>query len=549
MVGCAVKQPVLVYESPSLGDGGRLLRDLYRSFWLPPGSDDEIVRIGLQPEVAKVTFRTRHAMRIRAMSEHASWEVASPPDVVWEVRPLAVTRPAHVRYYATLESRLKSTTDRLPKELPRLWKRRGFPSSRWIGPPSMDTEIKPHLFERWFLSITAPTSEVIAKNACAKVRRAWKISCKVIARAELPQVGRGLLQAVNGNFSKEFDGLLELISPRGPIEILDLIPEEIRDESSNELFGPRLFVVPLTKKALSLVQSTSFGNYLEGVVPAETFPNGPEHALKAQAIIARTYALRNAHTEFSFRPFLLCASTQCQVYRGVEFKQPATSRAVQQTANLVLRDQQGELAETFYHSICGGHTEARSTIWGGKNRHYQKGVSDQLPNAPFVSPQNTAQVSRYLTSPPTSYCGISRLTNPERWRWEKSLDRSDLKRILSKTGLRGPLQSLRVTKRGISGRALALEVRAENRQKIIRGEYRIRLLLGGLLSSLFTLQPEFEGGELVHLLIRGGGYGHGVGLCQMGAIGRAEMGQSFSEILEAYYPGTVISPITQLKVH
>lgn len=548
LVGCAAKQPVLVFESPSLGDGGRLLRDLYRSFWLPPGSDEEIVRVGLVTEAKQVRFRARHAMRIRAMSENASWEVASPSGVEWEVTPLSITRPVHLRYYASVDHRLRKSGTILDREAAARWRLRGFPAARWVGPPSMDTEIKPHLLERWFLSLTPPTTEALARQACAQARRHQSF-CKVMARAELPQVGRGKLRAVQGNFSKEFDGLLELISPRGPVEILDLVPEEIRDEISHERFGPQLYIVPVSKQEITLVQSTSFGNYLEGVVPAETFPGAPEEALKAQAVIARTYALGDAHPEFSQRPYLLCATTKCQVYRGIDFKQSTTSEAVRLTQGLILLDQHGEFVETFYHSICGGHTEPRTFAWGGTNKPYQQGVSDQLPDLPFLPLRQTSDVETYLQAPPTSYCGVARMTKADRWRWERKLERKDLERMRAQLKLSGPIEEVSVLRRGISGRASVLSVRAGGQTRRVEGEYRIRLFLGGLLSSLFTLVPENAGAELTSLTVLGGGYGHGVGLCQMGAIGRAEQGQSFAEILGVYYPGTSISPITQLGVH
>jgi len=481
------------------------------------------------------------------MAEHGSWEVSSPAGVTWLVEPRGIARPPLRAYYATVKTGIFPAAPR--DDAVATWVARGFADARWVGPPAMDVSPETHLSERWILSLTPPANEAQAKAACEKARSLHKTSCKVTVRFDLPLVGRGILRAERGNFTKEFDGVLELLSPRGPIEVLDLVPEQIKKEVSREKFGPKLFVVPLSADQVSLVQSTSFANYLEGVVPAEIFPNAPGEALKAQAVVARTYAIRGAPDRYSTRPYLLCATTDCQVYRGVEFKRETTSAAVAETKDLVLRDNRGELAETFYHSICGGHTEPRTVSLGGPRRDYLLGVSDQLPGEADGLLSTDDEVRAYLEAPARSYCGTSRLTNPQRWRWSVTLGETQIASLLESLKLSPPFQGIRVVKRGISGRAMEIEVQAAGRFRRVEGEYKIRLLLGGLLSSLFVFEPEPSSGKITSLTIRGGGYGHAVGMCQVGAIGRAEAGQTFEEILRAYFPGTELSHLLPGKVH
>jgi SpoIID/LytB domain protein len=369
----------------------------------------------------------------------------------------------------------------------------------------------------------------------------------VIPRIELPPAARGILSAEGSNFSKEFEGLLELVSPRGPIEVEEFLPEERTGVRTAERFGPRLFVVPFPDATVALLQSTSFRDYLEGVVPSEIFPGADDEALRAQAIVARTYAARYDGLSEAARPYLICASTDCQVYRGVSLKKSPTSRAVRDTADLVLRTADGGLAQTYYHSICGGHTEPNSAVFGTRPQSYLAGSDDTEAGA--VRPLITDEaVAAYLDAPATAYCGLASLTKKDRWRWTVDLDASKLDDVARSLGLVPPLTALRVSKRGVSGRVLELLLETPKKRRKVTGELVIRRLLGGLLSSLFLLEPGAEDGRIRSLRIRGAGYGHGVGLCQMGAIGRAERGLDFRAILEAYYPGTSLVPLKEAVV-
>jgi SpoIID/LytB domain protein len=545
---CARERPALVIPPVPIGDGGRIIRDLYRSPWTPPSDDDGLLRIGLIPSGKQIRFRALAPMRIRAYSESDSWEVASPSGVLWKADRGAIVRPPVVSHFATMEDVLLSAAESPPSTDLRLWKTRGYPDARWVGPHPTDDRKERGSSKRWFLSLSSALDRAEASRVCARARLRFGGSCRVIARMELPPIGEGTLSAENSTFSKSFRGFLELLSPSAPVEILDFLPEERTGDLSVERYGPRLFILPNPSGELSLVQSTSLANYLEGVVPSEIFPEAPAAALAAQAIVARTYALRYFRASDADKPFQICASTDCQVYRGVTYKREGPSRSVRETASLVLRESSGELAETFYHSICGGHTEPRKAIWGNANRGYLIGVSDQVGGEPFTPLDSDEAVATYLDAPATSYCGTSSFTRKDRWRWSVELDRMGLDALAGKLGLAPPLSDVIVRKRGISGRALRLEVRNTRESRFVENELRIRQLLGGLLSSMFIVEKQKEGETLQSIRIRGAGYGHGVGLCQVGAIGRAERGETFGEILGAYYPGTVLAPLERAVI-
>ncbi|MFH1018537.1 MAG: SpoIID/LytB domain-containing protein [Pseudomonadota bacterium] len=549
LFSCVKERPTLVYQSAVLGDGGRIARNLYRSYWVPPASDSDLVSVAIVPSRPKVEFRALHRMRIRAWSENASWEVASPPEVVWRVTGLGVTRPAILSYYASVDQRLVPRTGQKPVGPLLKWRTRGFKAARWIGPPAMDTQAPYATLERWILSLTAPASERGAQAVCDEANALFKAACDVASRVDLPPLGRGRLEAENGTFSKEFEGLLEILSPHGPVAVQGAATEEVRGDTSNEQYGPRLFLVPNPAGELSLVQQTAFRDYLEGVVPAELFALAPAEALKAQAVVARTFAARfNGASRLtghplSETPFFICSTTACQVYRGVTLKRPSSSAAVADTKDLVLRDATGDLAETFYHSTCGGHTEPRTNVMGSRSRPYLFGVSDLLPDTAALPLSTDLEVQAFLAAPPASYCGAATVAHPERWRWESRLGVSDIERVLDSLSLKPPLLDVSPGKRGASGRILEISFTTPAGKKRVVGELKIRKLLGGLPSSLFVFEAERDGGRIAGLKIHGAGRGHGVGLCQLGAVGRAERGQSYAEILAAYYPGTSLAPL------
>jgi SpoIID/LytB domain protein len=157
----------------------------------------------------------------------------------------------------------------------------------------------------------------------------------------------------------------------------------------------------------------------------------------------------------------------------------------------------------------------------GKGDRYAGGVTSE-------------NVAAFITNPPPAYCGSSKLGAADRFRWTVTRTKDELEKLLAKYRL-GPIKSIEVLERGVSGRARSLRVTGAMRSEVIRGELRIRQTFGNLRSSLFVV--EMQAGVAV---FRGAGFGHGVGMCQTGAIGMAEVGKSYREILRHYYPGTVL---------
>jgi len=278
---------------------------------------------------------------------------------------------------------------------------------------------------------------------------------------------------------------------------------------------------------LVAVNQLPLEEYLRGVVPAEIGPRRPEEieAVKAQAVAARTYAVRNLGRRDSLG-FDVFGSVQDQVYGGLAAERPETDRAVRVTSGEVAVFE-GQPIRAYYHSTGGGHTARVTDVWNLPDAPYLRRVSDRAPDG-------------------ADYCAAS-----PRYRWEERWSPVELRSALE-TGLEeyfgvepaavGRPRSVTPLAWAPHGRITELEVRTDGGLWILtRNDIRFVLRTPDgrpLRSTRFDVVagPAETGG----LHLAGRGFGHGIGMCQWGAIGRSRAGQGYREILDAYYPGTRI---------
>lgn len=283
---------------------------------------------------------------------------------------------------------------------------------------------------------------------------------------------------------------------------------------------------------LVVVNRLGIEDYLRGVVPVEmgTRARGDSAALQAQAIASRSFAyVRGGGVLFDVR-----SSTLDQAYGGADAENDAANAAIDATRGLLLL-YQGRVVDAPYHSTCGGSTAEPSEVWraAGSSPPYLRRVSDRVGTG-----------GRY-------YCDIA-----PRFRWTRTLTVSRLDAALDRYlrtyaavpgGRPGRATAIGVRSRTPSGRVGVLDVETERGIFAVRGDdirYVLREPGGEILpSTYFSVEPEYRGGALSRVTLRGQGYGHGVGMCQWGAIGRARAGQSVGTILGTYYPGTTIGPL------
>jgi SpoIID/LytB domain protein len=280
---------------------------------------------------------------------------------------------------------------------------------------------------------------------------------------------------------------------------------------------------------------------LRGLVPAEMPALSHLEALKAQAVTARSNMLAQIGVRHLEDPYMLCAEVHCQAYRGEGAHHARTDEAIRATAGEAIfgrRDQR--LVDAVYHAMCGGHGENNEYVWGNTPDAELRGRPD-LPEpggsqwAGGLSEE--AKLRRFLAADVDAWCRRPAATRRDRWRWERRLGPADLEDVGASLGI-GRVRSMEIRSRGVSGRARSLRVSGADGTAEVAGELKIRRLLHNLPSAMFVFDR--DGDDWV---ARGGGWGHGAGMCQWGAVGRAEAGQDYRQILKAYYSGADVAKV------
>ena len=322
-----------------------------------------------------------------------------------------------------------------------------------------------------------------------------------------------------------------------------------KTERSARLYYGSLKVQPNSYGNYTLVNQVPLEIYLRGVVPYEIGGGAPSAAVEAQAIIARTYALRNLR-RFEVDGYELCADVHCQVYFGLQGATANTDRAIAATRGLVLT-YDNQLVDALYSSTTGGITAGFNDVWNGADRPYLKTVLDTTKNVWDLSRYSLADeqnVRRFLS--------LKQGFNEEqeqlfRWRYESKLP--DIAQQLQKylESKKHPLanlqsiQKMEVTERAESGRILKMNVHTDRGIVELHKE-EVRSAFKPPRSSFFYLEPlKNQNQALIGYAFVGAGFGHGVGLSQTGASQLARLGWSSQQILNFYYPGAKLERLNK----
>ena len=289
----------------------------------------------------------------------------------------------------------------------------------------------------------------------------------------------------------------------------------------------------------TLVEQVPVERYLEGVVPHEIGAGSPTAALQAQTVLARTWALANSH-RFRIDGYHLCSDTQCQVYSDPRQAGTAVRQAIADTSGQLLSWQRQPIS-AVYHASNGGVMAAGPEAWSMQPQPYLtvQADGDQVWIRRHDLPLTSREAVATLLADGEGAYGRYH----PRFRWTRSLRADQILQALGASGqdLEPPLK-LAVLERGASGRVLALQISgAGDRPPVVLRLDQIRRTLRTLPSTLFVLDP--MGPQ--RWLVRGGGFGHGAGLSQAGAIDLARRGWSAERILSHYYPGTLYGPLPQ----
>ncbi len=409
-------------------------------------------------------------------------------------------------------------------------------------------------------SITVYKSEPIIKVCLSENRRSVTLRLEGKYRLLYQDVEISTLANSSITFSYSTEGTPLALLPGQRMEFYS--PIEIAPDDSTEpslsagdpdgiSFGSQTYpggveVVPESSASFRVINAVPLETYLRGVVPYELVNNlTPDElqACMAQAIAARNYAFFRMSNVDSFangpraRGFDVYADTRDQVYSGISGYKPLADTAIALTKGMIV-EYNDEPARCFFYSTCGGRTEAVQNVWQGQ------------PPLPYL--RSVSDIDS-LTGEP--FC----IFNPNFY-WSADFSGSQVNRMVRQNlalanptyagkNIHGDVVGVDVLNRFPSGRVDSLRISMDDGNKYyVRGD-RIRYLFktsnGALLKSdLFKLSVlTGYGGTIRRLILKGQGNGHGVGMCQWGALGMSKLGYSYSQILSHYYPGTVIKKV------
>jgi stage II sporulation protein D len=373
------------------------------------------------------------------------------------------------------------------------------------------------------------------------------------------------------------------------------------ERKENQTFQGNLILKSRSDGTVAVIDEILLEDYLRSVVSSEMSSNAPMEFLKAHAIISRSWLIaaldRKKKTkealakipekvdsseqfpprDISLSPqgkpgvevirwyeqedhdlYDVCADDHCQRYQGVtKIVSTHAGESVLETRGQAIT-YAGEICDARYSKACGGITEAFETAWSDKHVPYLESISDSAaPCFPIVTEKDAAH---WILSEPDAYCntedadiltkilpGFDQETKAF-FRWKIEYKREELEEILlEKSGIDfGTLKEIQPLSRGPSGRIFRLKIIGSKKSMVVGKELEIRRWLSRshLYSSAFIVTVEYDTHKEVKTFVfHGAGWGHGVGLCQIGAAVMATKGFSAEEILRHYFPDTEIQRI------
>ncbi|NOX90526.1 MAG: SpoIID/LytB domain-containing protein [Calditrichaeota bacterium] len=330
---------------------------------------------------------------------------------------------------------------------------------------------------------------------------------------------------------------------------------------------PETLVLRRIEKQLILINELPIEKYLMCVATSEMGAECPIALLEAQTIAARSWLLANVEQKHRSLGMDVCNDDCCQRYQGTTFLSELSVQATVNSRGLVLL-YQDKICDARYSKSCGGVMESFDTIWGGKPLPYTKIKADAEKDPPeWHKPlSNEKNIEKWLDSSPNTFCSphvvpesdlkkyLGSVDEEGRYfRWTIRVPQKALVQNINRyCGVNAKaVKQITVKSRGGSGRANRIEIvylDDQNRQKtfLLKSEYDIRRALhpSFLYSSAIiikTIPAEAEiPDEFIYL---GAGWGHGVGLCQIGALGMSLKGYTSDEIVFHYYPGSILKRI------
>ena len=288
------------------------------------------------------------------------------------------------------------------------------------------------------------------------------------------------------------------------------------------------FITAMSEKGLDLGAEAPVEELIEKILPGEMFLSAPLETLKAQAVAARTDIFMQLGKRHVPEPWHICSEVHCQKVLWNGKVDPKFADAVRQTYGQIILYDGSYIARAPYCSSSGGRTENIMNVWFTAEKPYLSGIWDG-ENPPKLDLSRESDLEKFLDSD----FGEDNIPMNKKHRWTVEFTQNGMDELLAKSMNIGSLQSIKALKRGTSGRIYKIEFKGDKGSRIVYGELNIRKILNNMYSSAFVVK-NLNG----KWTFRGAGWGHGVGMSQIGAISLGKKGFDFKYMLKRYYPGT-----------
>ena len=359
------------------------------------------------------------------------------------------------------------------------------------------------------------------------------------------------------------------------------------ERRENQVFAGDLEML-IEKGMLTAVNIIGVEQYLKSVISSEMSATANENLLRAHAIISRSWLLAQidkhsgitsgtvdacpmtiTDTEIcrwmdreDHELFDVCADDHCQRYQGVTRQTTNTvEEAVEATRGMILTDRDGHICDARFSKCCGGVFEEFESCWEPKHYHYLEAARDGEQPAAYPDLTIEENARQWILTSPEAFCNTDDaeilgqvLNNYDQetadfYRWTVEYTQEEIAELIHRrSGIDyGGIIALEPVVRGTSGRIVQLRIKGTKRNMLIGKELEIRRTLSNshLYSSAFVVIPGPTGSDGLPkgFCLRGAGWGHGVGLCQIGAAVMGAKGYTYDKILGHYFHGSVISKL------
>jgi len=321
--------------------------------------------------------------------------------------------------------------------------------------------------------------------------------------------------------------------------------------------------IKISNGYIFVINQIKLEQYLASVATSEMGSACPPALLEAQTIVARSWIIAAAEQKHSKIGIDACNDDCCQRYQGITNITTKSKQASKKTfGHFLIHDDQ--ICDTRYSKSCGGISENNENVWNESSKPYLRAIFDgSSKTIPDLS--NNQKLQAWIKNPPNCYCGYKYINEKNLkkyigkvdkkgayFRWSVRFTQDELTRVVNQkcnTSFEA-VTSLNPLKRGVSGRITKLEISGIENEKSrnvhLNSEYEIRDALHPefLYSSAFIIILDSDENQIIKsITLQGAGWGHGVGLCQIGALGMALSNKTSAEILFHYFPSTKIKKI------